>query len=490
MQQRSIVEGEVAAAGEQKAAQDEGYDSDQNEGAEDVGGEVVEHGRGRGGANGEREEAFGGVEEIDQQIEGEAIEDEGVKEADPGALAKGAALGEGGYERVPDALGDAIEARLGIFAAAGDAAVQVKPGARSKCCGNEGEDQKCNLLRGGEHGERLSRSECACWRCAACLLPQFIYDGGNDFLYVAYDAVVGRFEDWRVRVPVDGDDELAFAHSGEMLDSAGDSDGEIELGLHGFSGLPDLLGVGPPSCVYDGARGSDSRAEGIGECYDQRVEGFGSSHAAPAGDDNIGLGEGDAFSGGGLPADDLDAAFGQGEFHVVLLRGLGKRLRYREGTRFDAGDDDRAAGLNTLGDAREEAVAFGLEAVTYILEADRVFDQGRVEPDRDARAVLAPATAAGDQDQGCLAFDGYLRDRRRPQLGIVPLQGRQVGNQHLAGDESGLSRYRSHVAAKHEDGDGRLSAKRPSCLRHLVGALAQLVVCILSHNQNHAMTFA
>ncbi len=74
---------------------------------------------------------------------------------------------------------------------------------------------------------------------------------------VAYDAIIGDFEDGSFRVAVDGNDGFAFVHTGEMLDRSGDTDGDVELGLNGFSGLADLFGVGAPAGVDDGASGSD-----------------------------------------------------------------------------------------------------------------------------------------------------------------------------------------------------------------------------------------
>ncbi len=85
---------------------------------------------------------------------------------------------------------------------------------------------------------------------------------------VADDAVVGDFEDGGFGVAVDGDDGLTFVHTGEVLDGAGDADGDVELGLDGLTGLADLLGVGAPASVDDGAGGSDGSAELVGEGFD------------------------------------------------------------------------------------------------------------------------------------------------------------------------------------------------------------------------------
>src|SRR5262245_35422862 len=53
-------------------------------------------------------------------------------------------------------------------------------------------------------------------------------------------ADIGDLEDRRLLVLVDGHDDLRVLHSGQMLDRAGDADGDIELGRHDLAGLADL----------------------------------------------------------------------------------------------------------------------------------------------------------------------------------------------------------------------------------------------------------
>src|SRR4029450_7842363 len=51
---------------------------------------------------------------------------------------------------------------------------------------------------------------------------------GHDLEEIAHDAVVGNLEDRGFLVLVDRNDGLAVLHAGEMLDRAGDADGDIE----------------------------------------------------------------------------------------------------------------------------------------------------------------------------------------------------------------------------------------------------------------------
>ena len=139
---------------------------------------------------------------------------------------------------------------------------------------------------------------------------------------VADDAVVGDFEDGGFGVAVDGDDGLALIHAGEVLDGAGDADGNVELGLNGLAGLADLLGVGAPAGVDDGAGGSDGSAELVGESFDVLGEAFGAANAATAGDDDVGFGEGDAGAALGGLAGDVEAWRGKIEVDVELFGGF------------------------------------------------------------------------------------------------------------------------------------------------------------------------
>ena len=109
--------------------------------------------------------------------------------------------------------------------------------------------------------------------------------------YVADDAVVGDLKDGGFGVSVDGDDGFALVHAGEMLDGSGDADGDVGLGLNGFTGLADLFGVGTPACVDDGAGCTYGGAELVGEGFDVLGEAFGAADTAAAGDDDFRFGE-------------------------------------------------------------------------------------------------------------------------------------------------------------------------------------------------------
>src|SRR6478736_3671483 len=65
----------------------------------------------------------------------------------------------------------------------------------------------------------------------------------NDLEQISDDAVVGHLENRRFLVLVDRHDRLAVLHSGEMLDGAGNADGDVEVGGDHLAGLSDLVVV-------------------------------------------------------------------------------------------------------------------------------------------------------------------------------------------------------------------------------------------------------
>ena len=108
----------------------------------------------------------------------------------------------------------------------------------------------------------------------------------HDLEQVADQAVIGDLEDRRLLVLVDGDDDLAVLHAGQVLDGAGDADGDVELGRHDLAGLADLVVVGHEAGVDRGARGADGGAELVGERL-EHLEVLARAHAAAARDDDL-----------------------------------------------------------------------------------------------------------------------------------------------------------------------------------------------------------
>src|SRR5580658_4525401 len=57
---------------------------------------------------------------------------------------------------------------------------------------------------------------------------------------VRHQPVVGYLKDRRFLVFIDRDDHFGVLHAGEMLNGAGNTDGDVKVGRHHFSGLADL----------------------------------------------------------------------------------------------------------------------------------------------------------------------------------------------------------------------------------------------------------
>src|SRR5438309_5886074 len=136
-----------------------------------------------------------------------------------------------------------------------------------------------------------------------------------------------------------------------MLDGAGDSDSDVELWLNGFAGLADLLGVGAPAGVDDGAGGSDGGSELVGERFDVLGEPFGAADAAAAGDDDVGFCEPDAGAALDGFAGDLEAWSGEIEVDVELFGGFGAGSCRIENSGLDRDDGEGAGGLDSFSHA-------------------------------------------------------------------------------------------------------------------------------------------
>src|SRR5690606_33438962 len=89
-------------------------------------------------------------------------------------------------------------------------------------------------------------------------------------------------------VLVDGDDDLAALHAGQVLNGAGDADRDVEVGRHHLTGLADLIVVGREAGIHRGTGGADGSAELVGQLFDQ-LEVFLAAHAPAAGHHDAGI---------------------------------------------------------------------------------------------------------------------------------------------------------------------------------------------------------
>src|SRR5260370_39628847 len=102
-------------------------------------------------------------------------------------------------------------------------------------------------------------------------LLHFLGELRQDGERVADDAQVGNREDGRVLIFVDGDDVLGTLHAREMLDRAADADGDVERWLDGPAGLPDLVAVGEPAGIDDGAWSARRAPQGRCQFRDEAI---------------------------------------------------------------------------------------------------------------------------------------------------------------------------------------------------------------------------
>ncbi len=237
-------------------------------------------------------------------------------------------------------------------------------------------------------------------------------------LPVANDPQVRVVEDGGTRVRVDGKDRAGFLHALDVLDGAGDADGDVQLGTDRDAGLSDLTEARGPPLVGGGARRCDLAAECVGE-FLQLLEALGASDTDAAGDEDLALRDVflglvecvlDEFRGVGLPGEPV----GLHDLGLALALGVG-------GERFE---DARASGghlgaVAVAADGRQHLAAEGRSAGEKFAVDDVDVQLGAVgrhagvDGCGDTAGDVAAGVRRSDEDDVGLAFQDEFVERVR-----------------------------------------------------------------------------
>ena len=101
---------------------------------------------------------------------------------------------------------------------------------------------------------------------------QRLHQLGHGREQVGHQPVVGDLKIGASGVLVDRDDHLGVLHAGQVLDRAGDAEGDVELRRDDLAGLADLLVVGRVARIDRGAARAERRAELVGQRREHLVE--------------------------------------------------------------------------------------------------------------------------------------------------------------------------------------------------------------------------
>ena len=142
---------------------------------------------------------------------------------------------------------------------------------------------------GEQRRERDARRRASLWPSH---LPELGRDRGDDLVQVADHRVVGVREDRRLGIVVDREQRLRALAAGDVLRRAADPARDVEVGRDLRARLADLVGVRPPAGARDDARAADRAVEQRRELLEDR-EALARPDAAPAGDDDLRVGERD-----------------------------------------------------------------------------------------------------------------------------------------------------------------------------------------------------
>ena len=86
---------------------------------------------------------------------------------------------------------------------------------------------------------------------------------GSNLEQVTADAVVSNFKDGSIFVLVNSDDAFGILHTGLVLDSAGDTESNIDSGMYGLTGLTNLLVNADPTGVNNCTGSTNNTAENV-----------------------------------------------------------------------------------------------------------------------------------------------------------------------------------------------------------------------------------
>src|SRR5690606_13762303 len=298
------------------------------------------------------------------------------------------------------------------------------------------------------------------------------------FKQVSNQTVVRDLEDRRFLVLVDRNNDFGVLHTGQMLDRAGDTDGDVQARSNDLAGLTDLHVVRYKARVHRSTRGTDSGAQLVGQTV-QQLEVVAILHAPTTGNDDLGTRQ---FGAVGLGQFFANEGGGAG----VLGRGNGfhRRTATFSSNRVETGgahgdDLDRRVGLD--GGDGVTGVDRALEGIGAFYRDD-LGDLINVQQRGNARQVVLAVGAGRGQDVAVVL--AQLGDQQGDVLRQLVRVGSVVGQQdlgdacHFGGvaSQSGVS----GPGGRHVNGPPEGSGSR-SCVQ---GGALQCGVVAFSKTQN------
>src|SRR3984885_6353078 len=242
---------------------------------------------------------------------------------------------------------------------------------------------------------------------------------------VCHQPIIGDLKDGRFLILVDSDNNFRILHTGQMLDSAGNADGNIEVRRHDLSGLADLPIVRRIPGVDRRARRANRGTEFVGHRLYIFGEILAALHRPAAGNDDLGRRQLRALGLGQFLADKTGhAGIGGG---CCRLDRSGPTFAGRLEGGGAHGDDllgvERAHGLNGIA---------GIDRTLEGIGRHDLADLGNlhdVEQRRDPRHDVLSVRGRRREDR--LVGLGERHDEGRRRLGKHVLVGGRVSEQYF-----------------------------------------------------------
>jgi len=115
------------------------------------------------------------------------------------------------------------------------------------------------------------------------MLVQLFHDSGG----IGHDAQIGHLKDGGTLIGIDSYHEFGIFHTGQVLDSTADTEGQIGLGADGGTGLAHLTGMLQHTGIYQSAGGG----HGAAQVLRQRKSGSHILDTTAAGYQQLGIGD-------------------------------------------------------------------------------------------------------------------------------------------------------------------------------------------------------
>lgn len=272
---------------------------------------------------------------------------------------------------------------------------------------------------------------------------------GDSVKEIGHKTNVSNLKDGSIGVLVDGGNHLGVLHSSQMLDGAGNADGNVKLGSNHLSGLANLQRVVGKARVHGGSRGSDGGSKSVGQREHDLVKVLLVLETSASRDHLLGASQIGSLGLGELLGQPLGLGGGGGVLGVGHRGGSSLELGGGEGRGSHGQQLDGVVGLDGLNGV---SGVDGSHKGVLGLNLGHVGDLGGVQQSRDSGEHVLAKGRRGSHDMGEATLLGGGRNQIGVVLGQTVVVGRRGGGEHGSNalDLGDLGSHVSSLGAGHQ----------------------------------------